>query len=1182
MKVFREERNRMHTNRAGRWVGSVAVLTAAALALGAPLAVPAQAAGSESISAAPVQPRYPVGQNAVINVSVTNPTVGNPLTLSVVSGPDRVATSANCTTINAGGAATCTLSNIGGAGTDQIVVTDPVAGVSSSATAVSFVSLTATANQSVTLIGGGSAYLYGASETATINATFTGASTKPNLKALVTAGPDQGVLAPCTQSATQPANWSCALTNGGTGGADTVQLFDDSSANGTVNQADNDEATTSLTINFEKLTATPKLPRTNTSPAGTAAFDVVLTGTPANWTPKIKERITNGQFSSAGSCTSTGTNTYSCSVVNNGRADTVTVDIFDDLNGNGTSSNTEPRDTATANFEVLTAKDSNPPHSNGSTATITVTVAGTPAGQTPNIDYVVRAGDPDATTPPTVVICPPTGATTFVCSLKNTSTTTGTDHVTVFDDANNNGAFDTGEPTTTIDIKFGDSVTATQRATNFPTKDANNAGSGIAPIDVQVTTNGTTPPSVRYVVTSGPDGPVAPATSVPSQPCDATGNPSNWVCNVANGGSAGTDKVIVFNDLDGDQVYDGPVAPATTGGEPSATVNVTFNVPATISLTPKLAPGQGSAQIATGGCQPYVLTVSPGVKFPVRITATQNLGTSSGTPPAALSACNVPGGSAVTASHPATNPSGGSAGFPPIIPATPWTDTLFIDGSTAQDPAHPTELVFGISSTKAGTVTVRAATTLATAANNKTTPNQTLNVVAPGTPNKVTVTPTTATIVAGDSVPFSVLVQDAGGTPIPGAKVSYVVAAGGPDATSSAVACPKADQLGTAKCTLVNNRKVGVDHVTFFAPQTDGETAPAANDPQTTATVTVNALPPAGSHLTFGCPDELLTDANQIVPACTVSSGNGSSRAVIFAAHIADAGGSPVADIPVTFEMTGSPAGSTTTATQVNTNAKGNALFVVTVPSPADGDTITVKASVGDPANGGLGPQTALATFQAPHPAAVSLTPRTQRVAAGDVVRLAAKVTDQFGGGVSGHTIDWAVSGRNNTSGEVTTGPGGTASFSYADTGSTGGDSVSVLDVSPNAPTGAGSNNPASAAVTFGSGGGSGCPPNCDGGGTAQKEKPTLKVTQTPKGGKVKIKLVVRSHPKLVDATVVFYQVSKHGVRHKIGTGHTGRKGKVKGTLKAAHGLHLRFQAKVKGRAGVKSGFTKVVKVHVQ
>jgi hypothetical protein len=263
----------------------------------------------------------------------------------------------------------------------------------------------------------------------------------------------------------------------------------------------------------------------------------------------------------------------------------------------------------------------------------------------------------------------------------------------------------------------------------------------------------------------------------------------------------------------------------------------------------------------------------------------------------------------------------------------------------------------------------------------------------------------------------------------------------------------------------------------------------------------------------------------------------------------------------------------------VNTNAKGNALFVVTVPNPVAGQSITVKATVGDPANGGLGPQTAIATFEAPHPAVVSVTPTSQKVAPGGLVSLTAKVTDQFGGGVSGHTVDWAASGRNNTSGEVVTGASGTASFNYLDTGSSGSDTVTVLDVSPNAPTGAGSHNPASAVVTFGSGGGTGCPPDC-GGGSTQKEKPTLKATQKPKGHKVKIILKVTSHPRLVNATVNFYQLSKSGARHKIGTGHTGKKGKVTGTLKASKGLKLRFQAKVQGRSGVKSGYSNVVKVH--
>lgn len=1174
MKAFREERNTMHTKRAARWVSSIAVLSATALGLGAPLAVPASATGTETITAVPEQPRYPSPSTATFDVTVTNPTPGDQLGLSVVSGPDAANPNSSCTTISTSGTATCHLVNTSGPGTDTVTVSDPATGAVSPQTQVTFETLTATANQTVNT-SGGPIYLYGAGETATINATFAGGGT-PQLKGLVTSGPDNGNLISCTQSTTQPANWSCALPNGGTPGVDTVQLFDDDAPNGTTNQADSSEAKTSLTIYFEGLQATPVLPRVNTSPAGTAAFNVTLTGKPAGYAANIKEVITSGQYSSVGGCTpnpaSTTDTSFQCKIVNNGRADTVTATIFDDLNGNGSPNSTEPQDSATANFEVLSAQDANPgSHPSGSTATINVTVSGTPAGQTPSIDMLVTSGPDTSATP---VICPSSGTNTFTCSLRNSSGSTTPDAVTIFDDANNNGALDPGEPRTTIDITFGSNqLTATPRAADFPTTDSKNAGSGIAPIDVTVPA-GTQNPNIRYTVVSGPDKDTA---AVPSHPCDSTGDPTQFVCNVQNSSAtAGPDAVQVFNDVNNNQTFDSPAPPAT--GDPFAPqVTVNFVNPDSITLTPKLAPGQGSAQIATGGCQPYTVDVTPGVKFPVRITATEDLGSSTSAPPAALSVCNVPGGTPVTPSNPSTNPSGGGA--LPIL-AGHWTDTLFIDGSTGADPAHPGEIVFGIASSTAGTVTLSAATTLASHPN-KATPSQTLTVKAPGTPHSVTVSPASQSIVANGSAPFTILVQDSTATPVPGASVSYFVAAGDPDATSSAVACAKTDQLGQSKCSVVNNGKVGTDHVIFFAPLTAGETAPAANDPQAPATVAVHAVPPAGSSLTFGCPDELASDANQIVPSCTVSTGNGSQRQVIFAAHVADASNAPLANLPVTFTLVNAPAGATASASPVNTNAKGNALYIVTVPSPASGNKITVQAAVGDPANGGLGPDTAVATFQAPHPAAVSVSPRSQKVSAGGLVSVTGRVLDQFGVGVAGQQLDFAVTGRNSTSGQVTTGSAGTASINYPDTGGSGStDTISVLDVSPNAPSGTGANNPATATVSYGS---TGCTSNCNpGGGTGQREAPSLTVRQHSVNSHTsKLKLTVTSHPRLVNATVIFYQVSKSGARHRIGKGTTGPRGTVSGTLRAAKGLHLRFQAKVKGRAGVASGYTRVVKVHV-
>ncbi|HVV74969.1 MAG TPA: hypothetical protein VHC43_02960 [Mycobacteriales bacterium] len=1178
MKAFREERNTMHTKRAVRWLSSVAAIAAATLGSTVPLATAASAAGSESISAVGQQARYPVGQTAVITVSVTNPVAGDALVLSVVSGPDHAAPSASCTTISASGA-TCSLTNTGGAGTDQVVVTDPTQNVSSAPTAISFETMVATADQNVTPAGTPT-YLYGAGEKATINVTFTGASTTPALKGLVTAGPDNGTLIQCTQSQTQPANWACPLTNGGTAGTDTVQLFDDDSANGTPNQADTDEAKTTITISFEGMTSTPLLPRSNTSPAGSAAFDVELTGRLATWQPHLREVIVGGQFSSPGTCTDNdaGKNpdpmtSWTCSVVNNGRADSATVEVYDDLDQNKAPSSTEPSATATANFEVLTAQDAGGPnHSAGSTATITVTAAGVPSGQTANIDYVITpAGDPDHTT--TSVICPQTGST-FTCTLKNNGTG-GTDHLTIFDDANNNGVYDGNNPTnplpepmTTLNVTFGDSVTATPTATTFPTKDSANSGSGIGRINVTVTSGSAQTPNVRYKVTASTGSDLDGANV--SHACTSSGGTTSWVCDVANSGTAGTDTVLIYNDPSG-TVTD----PTTLPASQKATVTITFANPSSVTLAPDLSPGQGQAQIATGGCQAYTVTVAPGVQYPVAIVATQGLGTAASAPAASLSTCAVPGGSTESS----TNSVKSSGGLPPLTNPT-WTDTLTINSTSAQDPAHPGQIIVGISGKTAGTVNVFAQTTLATSANNKVSSNQTLTVVTPGPAHTVTVTPANPTIAQGGTATFTVLVQDANGTPLPGAAVSYVVASGGPDATSKAVACQAADQFGQAKCSLINNQNVGVDHVTFFSPLAANETAPATNDPQTTTTVTVQALPPAGSTLTFGCPDELTSDANQIVPACTVTTGSGGVQSIIFAAHVADASNAALANIPVTFVMSGSPSGSTTTATQVNTNAKGNALFVVSVPSPAAGNKVTVQASVGDPTKGGLGPDTAVATFQAPHPAAVGVTPASQKVAPGGEVSLTGRVVDQFGVGVSGQTLQWAVSGRNSQSGTATTGSAGTASFNYLDTGSSGSDTVTVLDASTNAPSGVGSHNPATAVVTFGSGG-SGCTSNC--GGSSTKEKPALTVSQKRAAHhREKLTLTVTSHPKLVAAKVVFYQLSKSGARHKIGTGVTGPKGKVKGTLKAAKGLHLRFQAKVKGRAGVRSGYSNVVKVHVK
>jgi len=1188
----------MHMNLAMRRLGGVAVVAAAALGAGTVLTVPAAAATATALTATPLQPRYPTTAQATINVTATGG-VGDTPTGVITSGPDAAAP-VTCTAIAANGTSTCRFTNIAGVGVDQVRITDstPPGPTATATTAVAFETITAVPDQNVAV--GAPVYLYGAGETATIAVTVTGPSTTPVLKGVVLPGsPDANSTLSCIQSSVQAASWTCTLPNHGGAGADRVVIFDDDASAGLSGQADASEAQVALTVNFEQITGTPEFARDGT-PSG--VIDVTVTGIPnvdgAPRTPVLREVVRSGQFTTAGTCGAgaapvNGRYTTTCTVSNGGRTDSAVIQIYDDLNGNNSPGAGEPSTNVALSFETLTVTDPGAPHAPNTTATFNVALQGVPAGSSPSVDYQLNAGSTDAPAvgPGPVVLCDGSGAA-WTCQLTNTKQTTNgtaTDSLTVFDDANNNRTLDAGEASTTATITFGSSVTATPVSANYPVKDANNSGSGTATISASVVAGINTVPHLRWTVSNGPDANAAHT----SQSCTPlNGGTTDWTCTVPNGGTAGLDTIVVYNDLNFAQFgnsetdaqaafFGGPGVDANhpSGADPNAVVKANFQAPQSITLTPALGPNQHQTAIASGGCMPFTVDVSPALTYPIQITATEPLTSNA----AALSTCNVPGGSTIATASNTVSGSGGSPGLPPLIPPTPanYSNTLTLTSSTGQDAAHPGRVVFGLSSKQVGTVTIHAQTRNATTANNVSSQTVTMSVVAGGQTavRTLTATPASQTGITNGSLTYNVLAQDANSTPLNGVTIDYVINAGDPDAATAPVACSVADQFGNAKCVVKNGGKIGVDHITFFAPQVSGESAPTASDPQTTATGTFQAGPPAGSALTFGCPDELLTDANQIVPSCTVTTGNGGAQSIIFAAHLSTAAGAPVADVPVSFTLVNAPSGSTSTASQVSTNAKGNALYVVTVPSPAQGNKVTVQAAVGDPANGGLGPQTAVATFQAPHPAAVSVTPRSQQVSVGGTANLTARVTDQFGAGVPGHTIAWSVSGRNNTSGTATTAANGAAPFSYFDSGSGGSDTVSVLDVSADAPSGAGSNNPATAVVTFGSGGGGGCQVNC---GPGQKEKPRLSATQKPAAHhRSKITLKIVSHPRLVHAKVVFYQLSKGGARHKIGVGHTGRKGKVTGTLKAARGLHLRFQAKVKGRAGVRSGYSNVVKVHV-
>lgn len=1146
----------MHTRHSVRWLSSVAALSAGLIGLGVPLAGPAAAAAS--ITATAVQPRYAANATATIAVTTSATTAPANLTMAVIGGIDT-GNATNCVSVNSptNTQFNCTFTNTHGTGTDTFQVADSTPQPTQSPTGtVSFETIAAAAPQA----------FYGTGEVVSIPVQVTGGgSTQQIAGSIAVNSADATAVSPTAVSCQNNSggSFTCSYTNNGNTGADTITIFDDDNPNGTAGRPDPGEPTvaTALTVNFEKITVTPDFSRS------TSTSDVlsVTVANPRPAGPNIHEKIITGPNDATAGCAGGGT-TWTCTVTNNGHSDNPTIEVYDDLNGDNIPQATEPSATTTFAFETISVSDPNAgSHAPGTSATVNVSLSGVPAGATPSVDYTVTAG-PDTTATPT--LCQG-GGTAWTCTIHNGGTA-GADTLMIFDDANNNGAYTSGEPTTNFDVTFGSSVTATPASANYSAGDT-------ATIAAHVVAPSTEVPHVRWTVTNGPD---ADAGTPPSGTHSAVvctplnGGTTDWTCTVPNTKGAGLDTVVVYDDKNFQQFGSNETAAqaAFVNTDPSAVVKANFQSASAITLTALLAHGQSTAAIATGGCMAYAVDVSPALTYPITVTATQVLGAGTGglggiggtAPAAALSSCTPPGGNSVTT---ASNSVGNTGSL--LSPS--YTEVLTLNGNTGQTSTSPGRLIFGIKSTKTGTVTVNAKT------GSLTTPNQSFSVITGGQAavRTLTITPATQSVMTNSSATFGVLAQDANGVPLPGVAIDYVVAAGSPDA-KTAVTCPATDQNGSTTCTLAVGGTTGIDSVTAFAPQTTGETTAAANDPQAKTTVTVTSAVPAGSHLSLVCADQLATDVNAPVTNCTVSAGSGGQQSVAFAAHVSDPSGVPLAGVPVQFALISGPVSATSTTGTVSTNANGNALYVVSETNPANNDKVTVQATVGNPAAGGLGPVTASATFQTPRPVSIVLTPAAQQVAKGGTAHLTAKVLDQFGTGVAGQAINFTVSGRNSTSGTATTGSNGAINFTYNDANGAGTDTVTASDVSANAPV---SNNSAQASVTFGGGGGGGggCRSNCTG-----AEHPTLRVTQSALGGgRTRISLVVISHPSLVNATVTFFQI-RNGVRHKIGTGHTGGRGNVTGTLRARSGQHLKFVAKVSGKAGVSGGFSNTVGVRVR
>lgn len=541
-----------------------------------------------------------------------------------------------------------------------------------------------------------------------------------------------------------------------------------------------------------------------------------------------------------------------------------------------------------------------------------------------------------------------------------------------------------------------------------------------AQIDVNVTGS---PTSLQVTVLNGPDqsypAPAGTCTSTPGS-TSPSGFNYNYTCTVQNGGTAGTDSVRVYDAT-------GANAPNFDAGDQFGDTSVTFAAaPYALTLQPSTHSEQANV------CTTYTVTATDqqgraAADYPITITATENTGSSTGTP---LSFCNVTGGQ---------TPAGQSNTSAATTPATnPASNTDTLTGTVTTDGTG--KAVFGLESSQAGTVSITAQY------QNGARATATDTVVGGQTGNdavkNLNVQPTQANGYTGATENFTVTALDANGNPVSGATVSEEVTSGPDQAAytptgAGAVNCPGTTAAGTGQvtCSITNSSgNPGTDNVTFYVNYTTGATnGPDSGEPTATATATFTA-PPAFSaaNSTVTCQDQ--TTANgQAGANCTVPT---SQKSITFTATINDANGKPVQGVVVDWTTGGSAsaANATPRSGTSTTDANGQATYTVTDSAPANGDTVSATASVAGTTIG-----TATATYQTAAATNFTLTPPDQTVQNGGTVTVTATTTDQFGNPVSGDQITWSVNGRNNgKTGTVTTGANGTATITYTDTGTTG------------------------------------------------------------------------------------------------------------------------------------------------
>jgi len=564
------------------------------------------------------------------------------------------------------------------------------------------------------------------------------------------------------------------------------------------------------------------------------------------------------------------------------------------------------------------------------------------------------------------------------------------------------------------------SVTAT------PTTNNQAAGTDLV---YQVATTGTVD-NIEYTVLSDPNGAVTNSGTTAKFPA-ALDCGSNTTCTIPTTGTPGTATIRIFDDgPDANNQFD-------NGEQSSDVTGVLSGVPNAVSLSPD------SATTPVGNCQKYTINATdsggrPSASRQIDITV-HVTSPSSGLTAGGVTFCNPGSGNTVTATHTPGNNSGDLTG------------NVMTDSSTTGNDV-PGQAIFGIMSDTPLSATVTVASHDTPAA----TDSSTQTFTAGGAPavTSLTVSPTTSKDYINNETIFTVTAKDANGNPVSNVTVNFGVT-NGTDSTrypaDGSIDCTNngagaTNNSGQTTCDLINQGTATTDSVVFWVNETTGagpHTGGAdTGEPQANATAQFIANPPSTDTITVACPG---TD----VPPCELKPG---TSPVTFTATVKDNNGNPVSGVLVDFYFDNNGTAGTITPdfAQGTTGADGTASATVTDSAPTATNQIDVEAEAG---NGGNGVNANLvATYTAPTPDTFTLSPTDETVTNGGTVTLTAKVVDQFGGGVSGQSITWTVSGRNaGKTGTVTTGADGTATITYTDTAVNPGsntDTVTATDTS--------------------------------------------------------------------------------------------------------------------------------------